>query len=63
MSTVGRFDAEQDTGERARICRVEAAWTMHPPTRALLLQLAEEYEALASRAAAAHVPEADRTGT
>ena len=36
--------------ERAQICRTEAAWTLHPLTKALLLQMAEEYEAVASAA-------------
>jgi hypothetical protein len=55
--------SDYDTGmpnktprERARICRIEAAWTLHPPTRTLLLQMAEEYEAMALRA-----PEARKT--
>ena len=26
------------------ICRVEAAWTLHPATRALLLEMAAEYD-------------------
>jgi hypothetical protein len=33
----------------ARICRVEAARTVHPPSRALLLQMAAEYDLVAER--------------
>lgn len=37
-------------GEWARICRTQAAWTTDPPTKAFLVELAAEYEALASEA-------------
>jgi len=37
-----------DASEWARICRVEAAWTTHGPTREMLLDLAREFEAISS---------------
>jgi hypothetical protein len=45
--------------EWARICRVEAAWTLHPPTKALLLGLAREYEAMALASPLAPRPRPD----
>lgn len=47
------YDSEMprdDSGEWARICRIEAAWTSHPSTRELLLTLAAEFEELMSAA-------------
>ena len=40
-----------DSGEWARICRIEAAWTSHPSTRNLLLTLADEFDATPSELA------------
>jgi len=42
-----RYDSivpKDDSGDWARLCRIEAAWTSHAPTRALLLSLAAEFE-------------------
>jgi hypothetical protein len=41
---------EKSPGEWARLCRVEAAWATDSQTKALLLEMAAEYEALVSDA-------------
>ena len=46
-----------DPSEWARICRIEAAWTTHAPTREMLLDLAREFEAISPSAQATVDPD------
>lgn len=48
-----------DANELARICRIEASRALHPPTRELLLKLAEAYELLAGKAVEISPDDAD----
>ena len=51
MRSMGRESAvmARSAADLAQICRVEASRTMHPQSRATLLQMAAEYELLAER--------------